>query len=261
MKSIGIVKELQKLGICIYLIKEDVESLKRRKELLHHQGSGHHTGLSDTGEESSDVGVSPEKDARKRIKSDALSGYELLNVDVPENREKFLTEMLKALNPEEHQGKQKKVKKSKQEELDHRYLGQEREKKNHGKALANVIRKSFNASIASLNSSQTNNPQRPNEEEDSIAESSDNELEEQLRSLRMTQPGQKKQTTVNERETTFYYYKRWIWMQFVWASISIKDRYSQIIKKSFSSPTQYVSVKEEGEYTKSKSTSSSSSLT
>eukprot|EP01017_Pseudomicrothorax_dubius_P033284 TRINITY_DN4449_c0_g2_i8.p1 TRINITY_DN4449_c0_g2~~TRINITY_DN4449_c0_g2_i8.p1 ORF type:complete len:675 (+),score=165.01 TRINITY_DN4449_c0_g2_i8:168-2192(+) len=39
-------------------------------------------------------------------------------------------------------------------------------------------------------------------------------------------------------------------MQFPWACLSAKEKYSRIIRQSFSSPMQYVSVKEERQYTK-----------
>lgn len=48
-----------------------------------------------------------------------------------------------------------------------------------------------------------------------------------------------------------YYYKRWIWIQFPWACLSISKKcdYSKTIKHCFSSATDYMSVEEEHAYT------------
>ncbi|CAD8209657.1 unnamed protein product [Paramecium pentaurelia] len=57
----------------------------------------------------------------------------------------------------------------------------------------------------------------------------------------------------NERESTDYYYKRWIWIQFPWACMSIDKNcdYSTVIKQCFSSATDYMSVEDENAFTES----------
>ena len=56
-----------------------------------------------------------------------------------------------------------------------------------------------------------------------------------------------------DRESTDYYYKRWIWIQFPWACMSIDKNcdYSTVIKQCFSSATDYMSVEDENAYTES----------
>ncbi|CAD8127534.1 unnamed protein product [Paramecium sonneborni] len=55
----------------------------------------------------------------------------------------------------------------------------------------------------------------------------------------------------NQRESTDYYYKRWIWIQFPWACISIDKNcnYSTVIKQFIS--LDYISVDEEKAFTES----------
>ncbi len=45
---------------------------------------------------------------------------------------------------------------------------------------------------------------------------------------------------VSERVPTNYYYKRWLWVQFPWACLSLKCDYSMKMKKCFSSATKYM---------------------
>ncbi|CAD8161669.1 unnamed protein product [Paramecium pentaurelia] len=56
-----------------------------------------------------------------------------------------------------------------------------------------------------------------------------------------------------DRISSDYYYKRWIWIQFPWACLSISKKcdYSKTIKHCFSSATDYMSVEEEHAYTNS----------
>ncbi|CAK69854.1 unnamed protein product (macronuclear) [Paramecium tetraurelia] len=56
-----------------------------------------------------------------------------------------------------------------------------------------------------------------------------------------------------DRVSSDYYYKRWIWIQFPWACLSISKKcdYSKTIKHCFSSATDYMSVEEEHAYTNS----------
>ncbi|EAS04845.2 Sm protein (macronuclear) [Tetrahymena thermophila SB210] len=55
---------------------------------------------------------------------------------------------------------------------------------------------------------------------------------------------------LKERLPTNYYYKRWLWVQFPWACLSLKCDYSAKLKECFSSPIEYMSVKKEKEFTK-----------
>ena len=55
-----------------------------------------------------------------------------------------------------------------------------------------------------------------------------------------------------ERQPTFYYYKRWIWMIFPWICLSVNknSNYSDLISKCYSSNIGYLSVEEEMELTR-----------
>jgi len=50
-----------------------------------------------------------------------------------------------------------------------------------------------------------------------------------------------------ERQATFYYYKRWIWMIFPWICLSVNKQqtFSDLISKCYSSNIRYLSVEEE----------------
>lgn len=52
-------------------------------------------------------------------------------------------------------------------------------------------------------------------------------------------------------EPTFYFYKRWLWLIFPWACLSIDQEciFSDVIAKCFSSDTRYMSVRDEQELT------------
>jgi hypothetical protein len=54
---------------------------------------------------------------------------------------------------------------------------------------------------------------------------------------------------LNQKPPTNYYYKRWIWMQFPWVCMTMKCDYSDRLRKCFTSPTSYMSVSEEREFT------------
>ena len=60
------------------------------------------------------------------------------------------------------------------------------------------------------------------------------------------------QTIEPERQGSFYYYKRWIWMIFPWVcmSVSKKQTFSELIAKCYSSNIRYQSVEEEKLFTK-----------
>ena len=54
---------------------------------------------------------------------------------------------------------------------------------------------------------------------------------------------------LNQKPPTNYYYKRWIWMQFPWVCMTMKCDYSDKLRKCFTSPTSYMPVSEEREFT------------
>lgn len=59
-------------------------------------------------------------------------------------------------------------------------------------------------------------------------------------------------TLPDERKPLYYYYKRWIWMMFPWVCISVNLSFSDIMEACFKSATEYMSVKDEYEYTQRK---------
>jgi len=61
--------------------------------------------------------------------------------------------------------------------------------------------------------------------------------------------GKKEEKRV-EVEPTFYYYKRWLWMMYPWVCLSSKNNFSKIIYECFSSATEYISVPDEREKTR-----------
>ncbi|CAD8126406.1 unnamed protein product [Paramecium sonneborni] len=106
--------------------------------------------------------------------------------------------------------------------------------------------------------SQFSKPMEQTENEEEMPETLD-QLAEEL-NHRLKKVIQQKEENLsqdllqsNERESTDYYYKRWIWIQFPWACMSIDKNcdYSTIIKQCFSSATDYMSVEDENAFTES----------
>jgi hypothetical protein len=54
------------------------------------------------------------------------------------------------------------------------------------------------------------------------------------------------------KEASFYYYKRWIWIIFPWACMSInpEKNFSEVIGKCYSSATEYMKIEDEKEFYK-----------
>ncbi|CAD8212015.1 unnamed protein product [Paramecium pentaurelia] len=98
---------------------------------------------------------------------------------------------------------------------------------------------------------QTENEEEPSENVDQLAEELNHKLKKviQQKEENLSQD----QLQSNERESTDYYYKRWIWIQFPWACMSIDKNcdYSTVIKQCFSSATDYMSVEDENAFTES----------
>lgn len=59
-------------------------------------------------------------------------------------------------------------------------------------------------------------------------------------------------TPAQERAPLYYYYKRWLWVMFPWACLSTGLYFSKIMEACFASETEYMSVKEEYDYTERK---------
>ena len=56
----------------------------------------------------------------------------------------------------------------------------------------------------------------------------------------------------DDSDPLFYYYKRWVWIMFPWVCLSVNLSFSDIMEACFKSPTEYMSSKDEYEYTKRK---------
>lgn len=58
-----------------------------------------------------------------------------------------------------------------------------------------------------------------------------------------------------EKEPSYYYYKRWIWIMFPWVCMSISNElnFSEVISKCYSSATKYMNIEEENEFYRSRS--------
>ena len=53
-----------------------------------------------------------------------------------------------------------------------------------------------------------------------------------------------------EQEPQYYYYKRWVWMQFPWGCGSFKSNYSEFITENYARATEYMTVQEEQTFTR-----------
>ncbi|CAD8193095.1 unnamed protein product [Paramecium octaurelia] len=98
---------------------------------------------------------------------------------------------------------------------------------------------------------QTENEEDQPQSLDELAEEINNRLRKVLQQKEENLSQDVMQTS--ERESTDYYYKRWIWIQFPWACTSIDKNcdYSTVIKQCFSSATDYMSVEDENAFTES----------
>lgn len=45
-----------------------------------------------------------------------------------------------------------------------------------------------------------------------------------------------------EKPPSYYYYKRWVWMQFPWGCGSFQNNYSDFITTKYAHPTEYMTV-------------------
>ena len=52
---------------------------------------------------------------------------------------------------------------------------------------------------------------------------------------------------MKDEKPIFYYYKRWIWVQFVWCTIDVYSNLSNIMELSMGSHTHYISTHKENE--------------
>ncbi|CAD8174304.1 unnamed protein product [Paramecium pentaurelia] len=114
------------------------------------------------------------------------------------------------------------------------------------------------AEIRSHYLKQLSKPVEPTDNEEELPQSVDQLADEMDQKLRKTL--QAKEDNLSEdllqqsdRESTDYYYKRWIWIQFPWACMSVSKKcdYSTVIKQCFSSATDYMSVEDENAFTES----------
>lgn len=53
--------------------------------------------------------------------------------------------------------------------------------------------------------------------------------------------------SVKEEKQIYYYYKRWIWVQFPWCTIDVYSNLSNIMEMSMGSHTNYISTVKENE--------------
>jgi hypothetical protein len=157
-----------------------------------------------------------------------LNEMEALNVDIPDNRQKVRNHFLKLIgnNGDHH---------NEEDDIPHQ--------------LGHVIHE--NEAIATEDSDQDTErvPTKHGENADK------NFLVDMAAVNRKNKKGRGKggahheKMGISDRQATYYYYKRWVWMIFPWACENFKTNYSQIIFECFSSPTRYMSVSEERKYT------------
>jgi hypothetical protein len=50
-----------------------------------------------------------------------------------------------------------------------------------------------------------------------------------------------------DEKSIYYYYKRWIWVQFPWCTIDVYSNLSNIMEMSMGSQTNYISTAKENE--------------
>ena len=98
------------------------------------------------------------------------------------------------------------------------------------------------------------NPKASYLEADEIAEDSDgqenhpNKPHRKEKELKLTKI--KETYSSSDVSPSLYYYKRWIWIQFPWACISLQNDYSKTPELCLTSATEYMSVESEAEFTR-----------
>jgi len=205
------------------------ESTQKRKE--EYASKTQRVATESSYESPSKNDKAKKKTTKKKLPA-ILNEIESLNVDIPENREKF-KEYFTNLELQKSKEDEEQVKKPK-------YLDDGEEiQPNQGQidemAQAHSTLRVKGKSHSILGGGSTVLLTEPDGE---IAKKEEAILQSRLLKSK------------GNLLPTFYYYKRWLWMMFPWVTLSFKMNYSRIIYECYSSATKYISVPDEREKTK-----------
>ncbi len=210
------------------LANQIFESTQKRKE---EYASKTQRIPTDTYESPTKNDKAKKKTTKKKLPA-ILNEFESLNVDIPENREKF-KEYFSNLEAQKHKGPEEAT--QKQKYLDENDEIQPNQAQLDELSQANSTLRAKGRSLSILGGTTTLTTEPDNE----IAKKEEVIYQKLLQTKEQAQP-------------TFYYYKRWLWMMFPWVTLSFKMNYSRIIYECYSSATKYISVPDEREKTKRK---------
>ncbi|EGR26947.1 TPR repeat protein [Ichthyophthirius multifiliis] len=237
LEDIGLLRELVNLQLFSSNDKAEIEKanaldkqkknlkqkIQEKKEALkiYKKGISSKTLKRQDYQEINEKQVNQDKNSTQRktekIQIQILSEVESLNVEIPCNREKFRKYFLKLIYETINNSNNK----SQEETIDYNQktitCSDEEEERNN-KDKTNALMSQFDIQYAEQNA--------------------------------LTMQKLKECFYLRERSPSNYYYKRWLWIQFPWACLSLECDYSAKLKECFSSPIEYMSVKKENEFTK-----------
>lgn len=72
-----------------------------------------------------------------------------------------------------------------------------------------------------------------------------NKIKQEMEEIKLEKT--KEALTMKEEKSIFYYYKRWIWVQFPWCTIDVYSNLSKIMEMSMGSQSNYISTYKENE--------------
>ena len=165
-----------------------------------------------------------QKIEKKRRFDDILEEWEDVNIDIPESKESFRDHFVKII-AEKYAYKTKQKERDEDEQAPHHHKGRR----------------------TTLDSDEEARPhERTKSTEEALAEHVELRHDYQLRIDEIDLEIKK------EKDPSYYYYKRWIWIIFPWACLSIKTElnFSEVIARCYSSATKYMRIDEEKEFYK-----------
>lgn len=165
-----------------------------------------------------------------------LNPVEALNVDIPDNRDKFRA----------YFGGLKRAEKKKPGEV---VVVQNEKKERFLDEDESPVTEALSDDVSDQRSNFKKNVFGGEEKKDHEGKEGASHLLPQIHHPPHHHQGKKEEKRV-EVEPTFYYYKRWLWMMYPWVCLSSKNNFSKIIYECFSSATEYISVPDEREKTR-----------
>lgn len=194
----------------------------------------------------------------KSGKCDILQGYEKANVDVPAGADQYKKHFSNLIAEEEERKKIYRVQVDHIETQEPELQSQKPIKSKHQQTLSFAIQPKSVSRITSSrdegrSSDAENNYIQVADMADVDGKDSDtkSELKAMFNETLPASPRELQDNSDSAKPKSFYFYKRWVWIMFPWACMSIEDdgAFSDEMHKCFSSDLRYIKVADEVELT------------